>query len=227
VILNGPRQAARPDLGRDRRKLRLENWGQGGLPNLPNIAKRNAKPRAQLWAQSWKEARKMSLKSAGVLVWALALAGGRGRSAPALRRRPSASRSPVRPRRGMEAGPPIVLVHGAFGDAVGWQRVIPILQRDGYQVTPPSKTRWKSLAGDVATTRRVVEAQRGPVVLVGHSYGGGVINRRRCRQPQRQGACLHCGGSHPWPAKPLNAFRRGVNSGRYLRGAQEQTRPAS
>jgi pimeloyl-ACP methyl ester carboxylesterase len=67
-----------------------------------------------------------------------------------------------------------VLVHGAFADATGWQKVIQILQRDRYEVTAVENP-LESLAGDVATTTRVVEAQQRRVVLVGHSYGGAVI----------------------------------------------------
>lgn len=70
--------------------------------------------------------------------------------------------------------PTIILVHGAFADAAGWDRVIPILQRDGYSVVAVENP-LQSLDGDVANTRRVVEDQTGPVVLVGHSYGGAVI----------------------------------------------------
>ena len=70
--------------------------------------------------------------------------------------------------------PTIVLVHGAFADGSSWQRVIPILQRDGYAVIAVQNP-LTSLAADVETTKRVVDAQTGPVVLVGHSYGGAVI----------------------------------------------------
>jgi pimeloyl-ACP methyl ester carboxylesterase len=72
------------------------------------------------------------------------------------------------------AKPAVVLVHGAFSDATAWQRVITLLQRDGYDVTAVENP-LESLQGDVATTRRAVEAQTRPVVLVGHSYGGAVI----------------------------------------------------
>jgi pimeloyl-ACP methyl ester carboxylesterase len=72
------------------------------------------------------------------------------------------------------AKPTIVLVHGAFADAAGWSRVIPILQHDGYQVVAVENP-LMSLDGDVANTKRVVEDQDGPVILVGHSYGGAVI----------------------------------------------------
>src|SRR5262250_1688228 len=68
----------------------------------------------------------------------------------------------------------VVLVHGAFADASGWSRVIPILQRDGYFVTAV-QIPLTSLSDDIATAKRVVDSQKGPVVLVGHSYGGAVI----------------------------------------------------
>jgi pimeloyl-ACP methyl ester carboxylesterase len=68
----------------------------------------------------------------------------------------------------------VVLVHGGFVDGSGWQGVYDLLKQDGYDVAVvqnPTLT----LEGDVAATRRVVDAQDGPVVLVGHSYGGAVI----------------------------------------------------
>lgn len=70
--------------------------------------------------------------------------------------------------------PSIVLVHGAFADASGWQKVISILVKDGFSVTAVQNP-LKSLEEDVATTRRVIEAQKEDVILVGHSYGGAVI----------------------------------------------------
>ncbi len=70
--------------------------------------------------------------------------------------------------------PSIVLIHGAFADGSAWTKVIPLLEKQGYTVTAVQDP-MTSLADDVATTRRVLEAQKGPVVLVGHSYGGAVI----------------------------------------------------
>jgi pimeloyl-ACP methyl ester carboxylesterase len=75
---------------------------------------------------------------------------------------------------GEDSKPSIVLVHGAFADGSGWRHVIPLLENDGFTVTAVQNS-LTSLADDVATTRRVIEAQKGPVVLVGHSYGGAVI----------------------------------------------------
>jgi pimeloyl-ACP methyl ester carboxylesterase len=70
--------------------------------------------------------------------------------------------------------PTIVLVHGAFADGSSWARVIPLLENDGYTVIAVQNP-LTSLADDIATTKRVIEAQKGPVVVVGHSYGGAVI----------------------------------------------------
>src|SRR5881394_4509193 len=69
----------------------------------------------------------------------------------------------------------IVLVHGGFVDGSGWQEVYKILKRDGYNVSIVQNPT-VSLADDVAVTRRVLETQGGPVILVGHSYGGAVIS---------------------------------------------------
>jgi len=70
--------------------------------------------------------------------------------------------------------PAIVLVHGGFVDGSGWQAVYTILRKDGYTVRVVQNPTI-SLAGDAAATRRVVNAVEGPVILVGHSYGGAVI----------------------------------------------------
>src|SRR5438034_5672194 len=68
----------------------------------------------------------------------------------------------------------IVLVHGGFVDGSGWERVYKILRKDRYTVSIVQNPTI-SLAGDVAVTKRVIAAQDGPVILVGHSYGGAVI----------------------------------------------------
>ena len=68
----------------------------------------------------------------------------------------------------------IVLVHGGFVDGSGWEGVYKILRKDGYNVAIVQNPTI-SLSDDVAATRRIIAAQNGPVVLVGHSYGGVVI----------------------------------------------------
>jgi pimeloyl-ACP methyl ester carboxylesterase len=73
-----------------------------------------------------------------------------------------------------EGRPSVVLVHGGFVDGSGWQSVYDILTHDGYKVSIVQNPT-ASLAEDVAFTKRVLAQQPGPVVLVGHSYGGAVI----------------------------------------------------
>ena len=68
----------------------------------------------------------------------------------------------------------VVLVHGGFVDGSGWEDVYNILRKDGYTVAVVQNPTI-SLADDVAATRRIIDAQADPVVLVGHSYGGAVI----------------------------------------------------
>ena len=68
----------------------------------------------------------------------------------------------------------VVLVHGGFVDGSGWQGVYDLLRADGFNVSVvqnPTRT----LEEDVAVTRRVLDKQDGPAILVGHSYGGAVI----------------------------------------------------
>jgi len=69
----------------------------------------------------------------------------------------------------------IVLVHGGFVDGSGWQGVYQALKKDGYSVSIVQNPT-KSLADDVAFTKRVLDVQEGSVVLVGHSYGGVVVS---------------------------------------------------
>jgi pimeloyl-ACP methyl ester carboxylesterase len=68
----------------------------------------------------------------------------------------------------------VVLVHGGFVDGSGWQGVYGLLKEDGYNVSIVQNPTL-SLEDDAAVTRRVIDAQDEPVVLVGHSYGGAVI----------------------------------------------------
>ena len=68
----------------------------------------------------------------------------------------------------------IVLVHGGFVDGSGWEDVYRILKKDGYDVSIVQNPTI-SLADDVAATKRVIAQQKGPVILVGHSYGGVVV----------------------------------------------------
>jgi pimeloyl-ACP methyl ester carboxylesterase len=72
-------------------------------------------------------------------------------------------------------GTNVVLVHGAFADGSSWDRVIPLLEARGLHVVAVQNP-LSSLADDAAATKRVVDAQTGPVVLVGHSWAGDVIS---------------------------------------------------
>jgi pimeloyl-ACP methyl ester carboxylesterase len=68
----------------------------------------------------------------------------------------------------------ILLVHGAFADGSSWSKVIPILEERGFHVVAVQNP-LTSLADDVAATQRMIALQDGPVILVGHSWGGTVI----------------------------------------------------
>src|SRR6187397_922175 len=68
----------------------------------------------------------------------------------------------------------VLLIHGAFVDGSGWQGVYELLKKDGYNVSVVQNPT-TSLADDVAVTKRLLAAQDGPAILVGHSYGGVVI----------------------------------------------------
>ncbi len=68
----------------------------------------------------------------------------------------------------------IVIVHGALADGSGWRKATEILERRGFNVTIVQQP-ITSLADDIAATNRVLNLQQGPVLLVGHSYGGMVI----------------------------------------------------
>jgi pimeloyl-ACP methyl ester carboxylesterase len=102
------------------------------------------------------------------------------------------------------AKPTIVLVHGAFADGTGWQYVIPILERDGYTVIAVQNP-LASLAGDVETTKRVIDAQKGPVVVVGHSYGGAVITGAAAGNANVK-ALVYIAAFAPDAGEPIGAF---------------------
>ncbi len=68
----------------------------------------------------------------------------------------------------------IVLVHGAWADASGWRAVYDILTKDGYNVTMVQEPE-TTFKDDVAATKRILDLQDGPTILVAHSYGGAVI----------------------------------------------------
>jgi pimeloyl-ACP methyl ester carboxylesterase len=87
--------------------------------------------------------------------------------------------APLSGRAQAAAAPPspvhnIVLVHGAWADGSSWDKIIPLLEKRGFHVTAVHLP-FTTLADDAATVKRAVALQDGPVLLVGHSYGGAVI----------------------------------------------------
>jgi pimeloyl-ACP methyl ester carboxylesterase len=78
--------------------------------------------------------------------------------------------------------PAIVLIHGAWADGSCWQEVIPILQKSGYQVVA-AQLPLANFAEDIAFAKRVIEGQKGPVVVVGHSYGGAIMTEAAAKNP--------------------------------------------
>jgi pimeloyl-ACP methyl ester carboxylesterase len=89
-------------------------------------------------------------------------------------------------------GPPtIVLVHGAFADASGWAGVITELRGDGLTVMAPANP-LRSVSGDAAYIASVVNQIPGPVLLVGHSYGGVVITNAAALTPNVVGLVYVC-----------------------------------
>lgn len=111
--------------------------------------------------------------------------------------------------------PVIVLVHGAFADASSWSKVIPILEKDGYFVTAV-QIPLTSLPDDVAVAKRVIDAQKGAVVVVGHSYAGAVITDAAAGNPNVKSLVYVnafapddvetiAGAGDKFPPPPLNA----------------------
>jgi pimeloyl-ACP methyl ester carboxylesterase len=78
----------------------------------------------------------------------------------------------------------IVLVHGFWADGSSWSKVIPILKNAGHQVVAVQLP-LHSVADDVATVKRALEQLKGPIILVGHSYGGFVITNAAYNNPKR------------------------------------------
>ena len=100
--------------------------------------------------------------------------------------------------------PTVVLVHGAFADGTSWQHVIPLLERDGFNVIAVQNP-LTSFGTDVGTTKRVIDAQQGPVILVGHSYGGAVITEAAAGSPNVK-ALVYIAAFAPEAGEPIGAF---------------------
>ncbi len=85
--------------------------------------------------------------------------------------------------RATQTKPTIVLVHGGWADSSGWNREVSALQRRGYPVIAPANP-LRDLASDAAYLRSILQTIDGPIVLVGHSYGGAVITNAAVGVPQ-------------------------------------------
>jgi pimeloyl-ACP methyl ester carboxylesterase len=99
----------------------------------------------------------------------------------------------------------IVLVHGGFADATGWQELIPLLQQQHYPVVAVQNP-LTSLDVDIATTKRLIEAQHGPVIVVGHSYGGAVITGAAAGNPNVK-ALVYVAAFAPDAGEPLGSLQ--------------------
>lgn len=82
--------------------------------------------------------------------------------------------------------PTVILVHGAFADASSWNGVASLLRADGYKVIGAANP-LRSVKGDAGSVANIVKSVKGPVVLVGHSYGGAVISAAANGQPNVKG----------------------------------------
>jgi pimeloyl-ACP methyl ester carboxylesterase len=103
--------------------------------------------------------------------------------------------------------PTVVLVHGAFADASSWNGVIERLQAKGVQVTAPANP-LRGIAADSAYVRAVLEQIEGPVVAVGHSYGGAVITNA-ATDAKNVGALVYVAAFAPDEGELLGAVEAG------------------
>lgn len=148
----------------------------------------------------------MNIAQAGTVAVMALLAGAapsQAQQGPASSAASTASRSSERTT-GSAGNATIVLVHGAFADATGWQDLIALLQQDGYKVIAVQNP-LTALELDVASTKRVIDAQTGPVVLVGHSYGGAVISGAGAGNPNVK-ALVYIAAFAPDAGEPVGAF---------------------
>lgn len=102
----------------------------------------------------------------------------------------------------------VVLVHGAFADGSSYAKVIPLLEARGLHVIAVQNP-LSSLADDVAAAKRAIALQNGPVILVGHSWGGMVISEAGNMSPPRfcrRGASSSDSVVQPSPAPARTAF---------------------
>jgi pimeloyl-ACP methyl ester carboxylesterase len=103
------------------------------------------------------------------------------------------------------AKPTVVLVHGAFADATSFQELISLLQERHYPTVAVQNT-LTSLDADIATTKRLIDAQHGPVIVLGHSYGGAVITGAAAGNPNVK-ALVYVAAFAPDANEPVGALQ--------------------
>jgi pimeloyl-ACP methyl ester carboxylesterase len=103
----------------------------------------------------------------------------------------------------------VVLVHGGFVDGSGWRPVYDLLTHAGYHVAVVQNPTL-SLAGDAAAARLIIDRQNGPVVLVGHSYGGAVITE--AGTDENVAALVYIAAFAPDAGESVNALLAGFPS---------------
>jgi pimeloyl-ACP methyl ester carboxylesterase len=110
----------------------------------------------------------------------------------------------------------IVLVHGAFADGSSWDRVTPLLTEKGYRVIAVHQP-LSSLDADVAATRRAIEVAEGPVLLVGHSYGGFVITQAGTHD--KVAGLVYVGAFAPDDGESVNSLFKGKPAPEWVKTA--------
>jgi len=101
--------------------------------------------------------------------------------------------------------PTVILVHGAFADATSFQELIPLLQERRYPVVAVQNP-LTSLEADIATTKRLIDAQTGAVIVLGHSYGGAVITGAAAGNPNVK-ALVYVAAFAPDANEPVGALQ--------------------
>jgi pimeloyl-ACP methyl ester carboxylesterase len=124
--------------------------------------------------------------------------------------------------RAAESKPTIVLVHGAFASAAGWEGVANALHKDGYQTATP-QLGLESVAGDVAIVRSTLDSIPGDKILVGHSYGGFVITNAASGRSDVRGL-VYTAAYVPNTGETINGISVGYTPGAFL--AHLQLAPA-
>jgi pimeloyl-ACP methyl ester carboxylesterase len=159
-----------------------EDGNKGETPMDTNDVRMEPRVQGSTDQEAMQLSRRRMLKGSGAALAALGLLGATGLSNTPIAQADEATPDTSEDREA--AKPRIVLVHGAWADGTGWQKIIPILENAGYPVIA-TQNPLTSIADDVATTKRVIDAesQLGPVIVVGHSYGGVTISGAAAGNP--------------------------------------------